>query len=575
MIEALRSLFQKARPTGGLLNVPLYGWKSIYTTNYDTLIEQSYTRKGQHLEVYTSNFDFNVSARSTDTKLFKLHGTIEKDVSTGHNSRLVVTGSDYNHTYDYRQHLYNSLKADLAESNLIIIGHSLADPDIRDLVSQAIILNSQTFSAGRITLLMFEPDDDRALLYEGKGLKVAFGGIDEFFAELGRKSPGPLFDFEPSDNPLEKRAALVPTVVDASHEAEAAHPSISRMFNGWPATYADIVAKLTFDRTISDHVARFVRSAQGVVAVLLGASGVGKTTAVRQVLLRLRDDGYFCWEHRTDSGLEASEWVELARDLHRLDKKGVLFIDDAHGSLHDINDLVDGLVSENLKSLQLILVSGRNNWRPRQKTPNLFKIGRHFYLSHLDDDEIDELIGLVETSDAIRKIVEGTFAGFSRIEKRRRLVERCHSDMFVCMRNIFASENFDDIILREYMDLPDTLQNIYRIVSALETSGIRVHRQFVIRVLGIQMGAIRAILDGLTDIITEYEIDESKHIYGWRGRHPVINAIVMRYKYSDIDRIVELFDKTIDNILPTYDIEIRSIIELCNHYCPEFSERTG
>jgi hypothetical protein len=38
----------------------------------------------------------------------------------------------------------------------------------------------------------------------------------------------------------------------------------------------------------------------------------------------------------------------------------------------------------------------------------------------------------------------------------------------------------------------------------------------------------------------------------------------MKYKYNDIDDIISLFDKTLDNIVPTYDIEIRSIVELCN-----------
>lgn len=39
LIEALRKPFSSLRPTGSLLNLPLYKWKAIYTTNYETLIE--------------------------------------------------------------------------------------------------------------------------------------------------------------------------------------------------------------------------------------------------------------------------------------------------------------------------------------------------------------------------------------------------------------------------------------------------------------------------------------------------------------------------------------------------------
>jgi hypothetical protein len=98
----------------------------------------------------------------------------------------------------------------------------------------------------------------------------------------------------------------------------------------------------------------------------------------------------------------------------------------------------------------------------------------------------------------------------------------------------------------------------------LENAGVRVHRQLVIRLLGIAASAIAAILEGLMDIVTEYTISDKEHIYGWTGRHPVINAIITKFKFNDIQKLIDLFDKVIDCISPTYDIEIRSIRELCN-----------
>ena len=68
----------------------------------------------------------------------------------------------------------------------------------------------------------------------------------------------------------------------------------------------------------------------------------------------------------------------------------------------------------------------------------------------------------------------------------------------------------------------------------------------------------------MTDIISEYTIDEKEGIYGWRARHGVIADIVTRYKFSDINKIVELFERVIVNLRPTYDIEVRTIRELCN-----------
>ena len=565
MISELRKMFEHLKPTGGLLNLPLYDWKAIYTTNYDELIEESYNKKHKPLTVYSSNFDFTIRGRPTATRLFKLHGTITKDVSDGHNARIILTESDYTFTKDYREKLYDTFRAALAESNLVIIGHSLADQDIKEVVARAISLNAQAMSAGRITLLMYTPDANRAILYESKGLRVVFGGIDEFFAEVTRKAPDYALVARASDDPLDAHPALRPVTLDVAYETEHATANVSRMFSGWPATYADIADGLTFERTVADHVSQFLKSSDdSVCAIIVGASGVGKTTAARQAILRFDRGASLCWEHKLDDTFQADEWIGVASTLAAADKKGVVFIDDAHAHLHEINELIDALSSDKLTSLKLIAVSSRNNWRPRVKSPNLYKRGKEFHMSRLDNDEIGKLLVLVDNNTTIGKLVENTFAGFSRQEKRRRLVERCEADMFVCMRNIFASESFDDIILREYAALPPVNQDVYRVVAALESSGVRPHRQMIIRLLDINMSSIVAVLDGLVDIITEYPVNEKLHIYGWRGRHQVISNIITRYKYSDIDSIIRLFENVIDNIIPTYDIEIRNVRELCN-----------
>jgi len=118
--------------------------------------------------------------------------------------------------------------------------------------------------------------------------------------------------------------------------------------------------------------------------------------------------------------------------------------------------------------------------------------------------------------------------------------------------------------LREFADLEDASADVYRYVAAMESSGIRVHRQLVMRILGVAANAINAILSGLADIVAEYEINEREGIYGWKVRHNVIAAIIAKYKFHDVAQQIDLFTKVIDNISPTYDIEVRTIRELCN-----------
>ena len=546
------------------MNLALMDWKALYTTNYDELIEASYEKRNKELLVYASNFDFTVRGKPTATRLYKLHGTIGKDIVDGNVARIILTDSDYSYTKEYRQKLYDTLRADLAESKLIIIGYSLSDQHIRDIIARAIELNEQAMSGGRIALLMYEADEDRALLYESKGFRVVFAGIDEFFGPLAGKIAAPQAIAATPNNPVLGMRSLQLSTVDVEGELVRGQPNITRMFNGWAASYADISGGLTFVRSIGEHVAEYLLKSEGVCAILLGAAGVGKTTAARQVVERLRAAGLTCWEHKVDETLQVSEWVKVARELGGLKRKGILFVDDAHTHLYELNDLINELAASKADWLKILVTSTRSNWRPRVKSANFFRVGREFYLSQLDAAEIDRLLVLVEQNNEIRRLVEDSFIGFSLQERRRRLVERCEADMFVCMRNIFASDKFDDIILRDYADLPHRYQEIYRVVAALESAGVRVHRQMVIRLLNLPMTAVETILNGLLDIVTEYTINAKDHIYGWRGRHLVIDEIITKHKFADPERLVELFERVIDNLVPTYDVEIRSIRELCN-----------
>lgn len=564
LISTLRGLFKLPSVTGGLLNLPLYDWKNIYTTNYDTLIEQSYKRRERPLTVYSSNFDFGVKALPESAKLLKLHGTINQDISDGHNSRIIISESDYDNTSDYREALYISFQNDLLSSSLIIIGYSLSDAHIKEIVNKSIEINSKSINPASINLLLFEENEHRARLYERRGVKVSFGGIDGFFTELARQQKPPSIKYSFDDNPLDKNPTLNSVTIDVRHALKSITKNVSAMFQGWPASYADIKGGLTFERTQLPLVKKYILDPNNLCITLLGPSGIGKTTFARQTILSFATNDHFCWEHKSDHNLLSNLWRDIARDLHLNNKHGILFIDDAHNHLYDINTLVDLLVSEEIFNLKLIFTSAKNQWFPRIKSPNMFKYGNSVTLRKLNETEVENLLTLVETNHEIQPLLESSFSGFSRLERKRRLITKCESDTFVCLKNIFASEKFDDIVLREFAELEQNYRDIYRLVSAMESAGIKVHRQLIIRLLNIPAKNIQSSLANLTDIIHEYSISEREGIYGWKGRHPVITDIITKYKMTDEEEYFKLLEKVIDNISPTYDIEIKTIRQLCN-----------
>lgn len=564
LVTRLRSMFNRINVTGALLNLPLYRWKNIYTTNYDKLVEQSYERQGKPISVISSNYDFREQNYPEATKLYKLHGSIDKDISDGHQSRIIISEADYDNTSEYREFLWDAFKNDLNGSNIVIIGYSLSDPHIKDIVDRAISANNNSYSPATINLVLYSNDENRALLLERRGVKVSFGSVDEFFIELQKKNAPSAIVYKSTGDVLDNHSELQPVTLKIDDELRNIDKNVSAMFQGWPATYSDIKAQLTFDRTVIKDIESTINDESKLCSYLLGASGMGKSTSARKVVLRLRDNGYHCWEHKGIHKLLFEEWRSVAKGLKDRNEKGILFIDDAHNHLYEINNLIDLLSSDNNFHLKIILTSTRNHWYPRIKTPNIFLKGNEFILKKLDEPEVDGLLSLVETHADLQPLIESSFSGFSRSERKRRLVAKCESDTFVCLKNIFASEQFDDIVLREYAELDENLQNIYKLVSAMESAGVNVHRQLVIRLLGISPEAVAASLVNLVDIIHEYTISDREGIYGWRGRHPVITDIISKYKMSNEEEYYKLFETVIDNIIPTYDVEIRTIKQLCS-----------
>jgi hypothetical protein len=68
---------------------------------------------------------------------------------------MILTDLDYDLTQDFREALYIRLSADMTSgTQVVIIGQSLADPDLRELVQKAISINQRAMAGGRISLLL-------------------------------------------------------------------------------------------------------------------------------------------------------------------------------------------------------------------------------------------------------------------------------------------------------------------------------------------------------------------------------------------------------------------------------------
>lgn len=550
-------------PTAGIRLLPHFDWYRIYSTNFDQLVEKVYHATERELLVRRSNYDFSRPNPGGSLELFKIHGCITQDVGFGHNSRMLLSEYDYSHYDDFRQGSFRALSTDVLTKDVLIIGQSLADPHLKDMINDALEMKTKQGAIGRVFVLSYQRDENRARLHTMRGAEVYFGSLDETLSALLLELPEDekRVDDESSFIPTLLPSELVAATVDVRH-AISLKADPRAVFNGSPAKYADIAAGYTFRR--SDHARISDGLRERPIAIILGAGGVGKTTLARQVAIDVGNGCDAVWEHNKSFPLSSSHWIEYEGRLRQQGKSAILVVDDCIEVLGQAVQIADHLGKTQDPALRLILTANTGKWKQRTKSRYIFSHGHAFTLSRLSSADINALLTLTSNERAIRELVDASFLNLPRGEQTRLLRERCSADMYVCMKNIFASEQLDYILLREFSDLDEASQDVYRTVSALEALGARVHRQLVVRLLGIDAGTLSGILTNLTGIVSEFDIRANDGLYGWETRHKVVASTIADYKFSKADELEALFYDLIAAINPGLRLEIETVRALCS-----------
>lgn len=105
--------------------------RTIWTTNFDTLIEDSF--QNSRVAVFTNDSELTSATSDYDLEVLKLHGCIRRG---GHND-LVITTEDYEDFEVNRPALVERLRHDLLHRTVLFVGYSYSDPNIATVLVQA------------------------------------------------------------------------------------------------------------------------------------------------------------------------------------------------------------------------------------------------------------------------------------------------------------------------------------------------------------------------------------------------------------------------------------------------------
>lgn len=112
-------------------NIAKTNIKTIWTTNYDNLIEKAFSN-------HISDVKFNDDSLSTTThnaevEIIKMHGCI----FNSHKDDIVITQSDYEDFFFKRPATVQRLRLDLLQKSFLFIGYGYGDPNIKNIITEA------------------------------------------------------------------------------------------------------------------------------------------------------------------------------------------------------------------------------------------------------------------------------------------------------------------------------------------------------------------------------------------------------------------------------------------------------
>lgn len=132
--------FSRYKPGTAHLSLVQLPWDTIFTTNYDQLVEQaskspSITCIGSIVPIFSLETDLT-NCSENSIVYYKLHGSI--DVANTDKGRLIITKHDYRYYETHRKPLFKRLKNDLQRKTLLFVGYSFMDTNFQEILDQCL-----------------------------------------------------------------------------------------------------------------------------------------------------------------------------------------------------------------------------------------------------------------------------------------------------------------------------------------------------------------------------------------------------------------------------------------------------
>lgn len=578
----LSGLLRQFNPNQAISLLPEFLWRSIFSTNYDVLVERAYANASDpaqnlikfHKDI--NGMDKQISSKQNPIPLYKLHGCIDELYQK--DAPLVLSSSTYVEVLDNRPRMFNRLVDAASDYSVLFVGTRLADPHIKALLAGV----EKSSGASRPLYYMLAPDlteNDESYL-SSRRFQPIKSSFDNFMKELSE-------EIDPTSRriylsaPIEKHpiqqhfnqlSDVPPNLLSfVSRDVEFIHSGVQStevsadlFYKGNSASWSPIQQNYDFKRDVYEALMLRLLGIQkqktsGVDAILLkGVAGAGKTVLSRRIAFDLAVEyNELVLFAPPGSNIRAEPLIELYKLTA---KSAIIFVDQASDLATEIRHLVQTLDREKVP-LTLVLIDTETAIGDRfSELDDIIKEQRT--LRKMSDQEMVALLAILEK--------HGCLGQLERLEsdaRFRALAELADKQLLVALYEATQGRPLEDILLEEYHRiLFDEAQELYLLVCTLHRFQVPVRAGLVRRIMGISYTDFQQrFLGPLTDLVFA-SMDARTRDYCYRTRHSQIANIVFSRVLDTQSKQVDQFVHIMRGINTSYSSDADALRKMINFY---------
>lgn len=538
--DFIRDLLMGLEPAQFHLKIPMFQWRGIFSTNYDLVLEKSYSAVSKRVQevipLITNNDRLDDKLRSAaNVALVKLHGCITRT----HDERtpLILTTDQYGTHRENRDRLFRLFDEWGHEYSIVFLGHGMQDSDMR-----IALLELGKLGAFRPRYYLVRPNVDalERRLWESKRITVLDGTLEQFMEAIDSGVPAsfrqiiaPASTGHPITHRFASSATMSREVADSlATDLEYVHSSIQvassnpkAFYKGFDLGWFGIVANLDVRRRLTDEIlfdwlliSDSDRPTPIELFVVKAAAGAGKSILLRRL----------AWE----LGVEGEQLVlfmrgqghlryEPLRELANLTKQRLfVFVDNSADHVSELLEIIRRARSDAIP-LTIITAERVNTWNVACDRLEPY-LTDGFELTNLSRAEIEQLVDLLETHGSL-----GYLEKVNRDERIAAFTERAGRQLLVALHEATSGRPFEDILVDEYNEIrPREAKALYLTVCVLNRLDIPVRAGIIARIHGIPFVEFRERFLGPLEHVVGVQENLATRDFFYVARHPEIAGIV-------------------------------------------------